>query len=122
MRFKLDENLHPEVAPLLSKHGHDATTVWDEDLRGKADPEIAAACLREGRVLITFDLGFSDLRSYAPEKHAGIIVLRLGSQSRAHLLSVIHRVLDLLKQESPVGRLWVVGEQGVRIRGEEEAE
>jgi hypothetical protein len=30
MRFKIDENLHDDVAVLLSQEGHDAQTVHDE--------------------------------------------------------------------------------------------
>ena len=41
MRFKIDENLHEDVAEALRTHGHDAQTVFDEGLRGHADPEIA---------------------------------------------------------------------------------
>jgi Domain of unknown function (DUF5615) len=37
MRFKIDENLHPEVAELLRQHRHDATTVYDQGLRGHSD-------------------------------------------------------------------------------------
>ena len=34
MLFKIDENLHPDVASVLREHGHDAVTVWDQGLRG----------------------------------------------------------------------------------------
>jgi hypothetical protein len=29
MRFKTDEDLHPELAVFLRENGHDALTVWD---------------------------------------------------------------------------------------------
>ena len=35
MRFKVDENLHPDAADLLRSAGHDAMTVYDHGrLRG----------------------------------------------------------------------------------------
>ena len=34
MRFKIDENLHDDVADALRTHGHDALTVFEEGLRG----------------------------------------------------------------------------------------
>ncbi len=37
MQFKTDENIHPEVAELLRQSGHDAVTVWDQDLRSHCD-------------------------------------------------------------------------------------
>ena len=34
MRFKVDENLHPEASAFLVEQGHDALSVWDQNLRG----------------------------------------------------------------------------------------
>jgi predicted nuclease of predicted toxin-antitoxin system len=58
MRIKLDENLHPDVAGLLKTNGHDALTVWDQNLRGSSDTTIASVVQREDRVLMTLDLDF----------------------------------------------------------------
>ncbi len=44
MRFKIDENLHEEVAELLRSNGHDAVTVFDQEMRGHSDPELAHVC------------------------------------------------------------------------------
>ncbi len=61
MRFKVDESLHVEVADLLRRQGHDALTVFDQDLRGRDDHDIAAACRTENRVLLALDLDFSNI-------------------------------------------------------------
>lgn len=47
MLFKVDENLHEEVADLLRQHGHDAVTVYDQQLQGKVDDNLAAVCCQE---------------------------------------------------------------------------
>ena len=60
MQFKVDENLPIEVAELLKKAGHDATTVVEQRLGGEADAEIASVCQREGRALVTLDTDFAD--------------------------------------------------------------
>jgi hypothetical protein len=49
MLFKIDENLHEEVAGLLREHGHDALSVYEQRLRGIPDDDLAAVCKREGR-------------------------------------------------------------------------
>jgi predicted nuclease of predicted toxin-antitoxin system len=116
MRFKIDENLHDDVAEALRAHGHDAQTVFDEGLRGHADPEVAAAALREGRALVTLDLDFGNIREYPPEHYRGLIVLRLVDQSRGHVLGVVDRVAAALDSAPLDGRLWVVSEGGIRIR------
>ena len=37
-RFKIDENLHPDVASFMREHGHDVLTVWDKGLRSARPP------------------------------------------------------------------------------------
>ena len=64
MRFKTDENLHPELAVFLRENGHDALTVWDEQRRGRPDTDLAALCQLEQRALVTLDIGFADIRVY----------------------------------------------------------
>ncbi len=117
MQFKMDENLHPDLAEFFRQHGHDAATVWDEKLRGRSDRDILEKCRAEGRVLISFDLGFADIRVYPPEQYPGLIVLRLANQSREQLLSIAPKILDLLDREPLTGHLWIVDESSVRVRG-----
>lgn len=120
MQFKVDENIHPGVAELLRQHGHDALTVWDENLRGTADSNLAQICRGEERTIVTLDLDFADIRAYPPARHAGIIVLRLVSQSRGHVLRTVARLLPMLEGVAIAGRLWIVDEQNVRVRGDDE--
>jgi predicted nuclease of predicted toxin-antitoxin system len=117
MEFKLDENLHPDGAQFLSDHGHDACTVKSEGLKGQGDDEIAAVCRAEGRVLITIDLDFADVRHYPPHEFAGIIVLRIHNESRSRVITVLNRLLDLFSREPLVGCLWIFDDYRVRIHG-----
>jgi predicted nuclease of predicted toxin-antitoxin system len=105
MRFKVDENLHDDVAALLASHGHDAHTVHTEGLRGCDDGALAQHCRVEGRTIVTLDLDFADIRTFPPAAQPGMIVLRVGDQSRRHVLTVIGRVLELLEREPITGRL-----------------
>ena len=83
MRFKLDENIPLELGELLRVAGHDAVTVLDQGHAGFVDRDVAAVCRREGRIVITFDTGFADIRHYPPSAYPGIVVLRLNNQSLA---------------------------------------
>lgn len=78
MRFKTDENLPLEAAGLLRQAGRDAATILEQQMGGDPDENVASACRREDRVLVTLDLDFADLRTYPPESHPGVVVLRLG--------------------------------------------
>jgi predicted nuclease of predicted toxin-antitoxin system len=117
MRFKVDENLPREATELLLIAGHDAMSVLDQRLGGTPDPDLYAICQQEGRVLMTLDLDFSNIRAHPPNESAGIIVLRPGNQDKPTVLQAIDRLLPLLDRQSPAGALWLVGKERVRIRG-----
>ena len=72
MKVKLDENMPRRIAPLLVHYGHDVATVVGEGLSGSVDEIVAEVAQREGRMLLTLDRAFADLRRYPPGQHAGI--------------------------------------------------
>jgi predicted nuclease of predicted toxin-antitoxin system len=116
MEFKIDENLPIDAAELLRSAGHDATTVLDQNLGGRSDPDIARICQREGLVIVTLDTDFADIRTYPPERYPGLIVLRLKTQDKLHVLNVLNRLIPALSSEPLQGRLWIVEEERIRIR------
>ncbi len=122
MRFKHDENLHPDRAEFLAKRGHDACTVRSQGLKGHPDDEIASVCRTEERVLVTLDLDFADVRRYPPQQSPGLIVLRLHNESRTSVIAILEGLIPLLEKESPAGCLWIVEEHRVRIHGPEPRE
>jgi len=63
VNFKIDENLPREYASLLRDAGFEADTVEDEGLVGSADSAVAERCRADGRVLVTLDLDFADIRA-----------------------------------------------------------
>jgi predicted nuclease of predicted toxin-antitoxin system len=116
MRFKTDENLPSDVAELLNQHGHDAESIWQEKLSGTPDETLASVCQKEQRALLTLDTDFANIRTYPPQDYPGIIVFRLVKQDKLYVLSVVTRVIELLKSELLEKCLWIVDEKRVRIR------
>ncbi len=114
MRIKTDENLPAEVAATLRECGLDTETVWDESLAGSDDERIASQVRSEGRVLLTLDLDFANIRAYPPDQYPGIIVLRLKSQDKTSVIAYVRRIAAALEERSPSGELWIV--EGDRIR------
>src|SRR5579864_3721743 len=96
MLFKVDENLHPDVADWLGKSGHDAMTVYDQGLRGKDDGTIIERCRAENRILLSLDLDFSNILVFPPENYPGLIVFRLNHTGRTAVLSAVKRLLPHL--------------------------
>ena len=116
MRFKIDENLPCEIAYLLRDHGYDALTVSEQNFTGQVDNDISLVCRQEKRTLLTLDVGFADIRTYPPKDYPGIIVFRLRSQAKPHVLSIVQSLVTLLPEETVAHRLWIVEEHKIRIR------
>lgn len=117
MRLKVDENLPGAVAQALRDRGYEASTVHEESLSGGRDSVLADVCQREGKVRVTLDRDFADVRNYPPSRYAGLILLRPRSQGKQALLKLVTKLMPLLAREPLVGKLWIVSEGGVRIRG-----
>jgi predicted nuclease of predicted toxin-antitoxin system len=92
MKFKLDENLPADLAHWLREEGHDVADVVEEGLGGEEDPPVLKAATSEGRILLTFDLDFADIRHYPPGTHAGIVVFRLQDQRWKTLQVPVNRI------------------------------
>jgi predicted nuclease of predicted toxin-antitoxin system len=118
VKFKIDENLPIEAATTPRDASFDAETIRDERLSGADDHVVAARVQREGRILVTLDLDFSNIRAYPPEQFAGIMVLRLKAQDKATVLAYTYmrRAVTVLQQRSPVGELWIIQHDRVRFR------
>jgi len=69
--------LGERLRPLLIAHGNDVDTVVNEGLGGADDDHVSAAAKREGRMLLTLDLDFSDITRFPPGNHPGIVVSRV---------------------------------------------
>ena len=115
-RFKLDENLPTAVKATLVEQGHDALTVLDQSLGGNEDKKIAAVCSEEDRILVTFDLDFSDIREYPPGSNPGIWILRPATQSIDKCVALVRDALAYIETESPERALWIVEPGKIRIR------
>jgi len=117
MKFKTDENLPVEVAEAMRAAGHDAVSVLEQNLGGWADPGVAEICRSEGRVLVSLDADFADVRAYPPQDYPGILVIRLKRQDKDSILAVVPRILRMLQLETIEHHLWIVTGERVRIRG-----
>jgi len=75
-RLKVDEDLPPAIADMLTACAYDAVTVGDQGWQGMSDDELWRRIQLEGRWLVTADKEFGDARRYPPGSHAGVILLR----------------------------------------------
>lgn len=116
MKVKLDDNMPRRAGKLLEARGHDVTTVVAEGLGGKKDATVARMAAREGRLIITLDRRFADVRRYLPGRHPGFLVLRPDDQSSENVECLLAALLDQHQLEQMARCLVVVEPGAVRIR------
>jgi predicted nuclease of predicted toxin-antitoxin system len=116
VKIKLDENLPDELVSVLSNLGHDVDTVRAERLVGADDETVWSASQSAGRLLITLDLDFSDIRRFSPGSHHGLMLLRLHNPSRSALAARTSDVFQREDASSWARCVVVVTERKVRVR------
>ena len=87
LAFKVDENLPEDVAAAFRDAGYEAFTATSQGLAGVDDARLSEVVRREGRVLVTRDVDFWDIRVYPPDEYSGIIVLRVTKQDKVSELN-----------------------------------
>lgn len=120
MKFKIDENLPSSIKQIFLENNLDAQTVFDENINGCDDDSLINKCREEGRILVTLDLDFSDIRKYQPCENNGIVIIRLSKQNKAEIESVVRKCVNFFKTEETNKRIWIVEKDKIRIRGSED--
>jgi hypothetical protein len=115
MKFKLDECMDIRLITLFSDAGHDAKTVFEEDLSGRPDKKIYSVSIEEKRILITQDMHFSNPFRFPPIPSEGILVIKNPRQLLRDAKYLVRNLISRLREEDPRGRLWIVGHHGIRI-------
>ena len=116
MRLKLDENLPRSLIGLLTEAGHDTDSVAEEGLTGADDQTVFVSARGAGRLLVTLDRGFGDIRRYAPGTHAGIVVLRLPDESASAVVRAMQRLMAQHDLKDLAGTIAIVEPARLRIR------
>jgi len=116
-QLKLDENLSRHLAGRLASLGHNVSTAASGGLLGRSDAEIGAAAESEGRILMTLDIEFGDLRKHPPGNHPGIVLFfrprSFGPSSVNNFVEEFVRAADL---EDLAGAVAIVEPGRVRVR------
>jgi predicted nuclease of predicted toxin-antitoxin system len=116
MNIKLDENLPDSLIADLSKLQHDVDSAVIENLSGYCDADVFNAAQAAGRFFITQDLDFSDIRSFKPGSHFGLLLLRLNNPSIFDLKQRLVEVFSTENVEAWSRSFVVVTDSKVRVR------
>lgn len=119
MKIKLDENLPSGLASVLSRLGYDTDTVIEEGLAAEKDDAVWRAAQHAGRLLVTQDLDFSDIRKFQPGAHCGVVLVRLRDPSRTALIERVRGIFSSEPVEEWAGCFVVATEHKLRVRHRE---
>ena len=117
MKLFLDENLSPQHASELRAEGHEAASVLEVGLSGATDEQVLRFAVENGRVLVTLDADFANAIRLPPEQTLGVVRLKVHPATEERIRQAIRRALLFLRNIDIRGRLAVVDEDKIRIRG-----
>jgi predicted nuclease of predicted toxin-antitoxin system len=117
VKFFLDENISPQHAVRLRSLGYDAVAAFELGLSGASDPQIRSAAIADGRILVTLDADFGNILRYPADTTPGVIWLRLHPPTETAIIEALDRLIKRLRLEGLEGKLAVVDEDKIRIRG-----
>jgi predicted nuclease of predicted toxin-antitoxin system len=117
LRFFIDEDVPRSTTRVLRDAGFDVINVHEAGLQGKNDDLVFAAAQRDERLLITCDMGFSNILKFPPSENHGILVVRVPDSEP---IAVFNReVLNAIQEvgENLLRHLAIVEIGKVRLRG-----
>jgi predicted nuclease of predicted toxin-antitoxin system len=88
----------------------------EQDLIRLPDPEIVAKAVREGRIVLTFDLDFGDILAAAHTDAPSVIIFRLRNQTPAAVNPRLFRVIGDCEGDLESGAIIIVEDEGYRVR------
>ena len=115
MKLLLDADVPRSFLPKLKSQGYDVIDARDISPIPLKDEEIFAIARKEGRILITRDLDFSNILRYPPSKSCGMIVLRTYLLSKDAIFKVLIKALES-PQKQWQGTLVIVQKDRLRFR------
>ena len=116
IKFLLDENVPPAVGLFLREKGFDVAEIAQALESGAQDDAVIALAHLQERVLLTFDKHFSNILSYPPGSHSGIIRIRIHPPQINDIVSSLQQLFQKLDIETVSGSLIVLEREGFRVR------
>jgi predicted nuclease of predicted toxin-antitoxin system len=116
MRFLADMGVSQRVVTWLQEQGHDATHLRDEGLQKLENGDIFTKAFRESRVILTWDLDFTEILALSKTGTVSAVVFRLMNTRSAHVIERLERVLSESAQDLQEGAIISVEEGRHRVR------
>jgi predicted nuclease of predicted toxin-antitoxin system len=116
MRFLADMGISQVVVTWLQAEGHEATHLRDEGLHQLENGEIFTKAFRESRIILTWDLDFTEILALSGRHQISAVIFRLVNTRSAHVIERLARVLQESAQDLEDGAIISVEEGRHRVR------
>jgi predicted nuclease of predicted toxin-antitoxin system len=116
MRFLADMGVSQRVVTWLHEQGHDATHLRDEGLQKLENGDIFTKAFRESRIILTWDLDFTEILALSKTGTVSAVVFRLMNTRSDHVIARLERVLSVSAQDLQEGAIISVEEGRHRVR------
>jgi predicted nuclease of predicted toxin-antitoxin system len=116
MCFLADMGVSMKVVTWLRGEGHDATHLRDEGLHRLANGKIFTKASEEGRIVLTFDLDFSEIAALSGDKLTSVISFRLRNTLPSNVIVRLKAVLTASSAALEEGVVVSVEDTRHRIR------
>jgi predicted nuclease of predicted toxin-antitoxin system len=116
LRFLADMGVSQSTAAELRRHGHDVVHLSEAGLHRMPDTDILEMAKRERRVILTFDLDFSDLLATGLYELPSVVVFRLQDQTPASVDPRLRQLLVEREADLAEGVIVMVEERRYRLR------
>ena len=105
VRILVDENIPRLTADRLRELGHDVLDIRGTAEQGLADDDLWSVAVRESRLLITTDKGFT---KYRTTPHHGILIVRLRQPNRTRIHHSVMQAIERFTDDHWHGLLVVM--------------
>jgi predicted nuclease of predicted toxin-antitoxin system len=116
MRFLADMGVSQRVVTWLQEQGHEATHLRDEGLQKLENGDIFTKAFRESRIILTWDLDFTEILALSKTGTVSAVVFRLMNTRSDHVIERLERVLSESARDLEEGAIISVEEGRHRVR------
>jgi predicted nuclease of predicted toxin-antitoxin system len=116
MRFLGDVGVSTSTLRTLREACYDAVHLREQNLHRLPDKAILEKALKEGRIVITFDLDFGDLLATSGGRLPSVIIFRLYNQTPPNVTKRLFDLLSVETQRLESGALFIVEDARYRMR------
>ena len=116
MKFLGDMGVSRSTIEWIRSKGHDAVHLRDQGLQRASDADIMAKALKEGRIVLTFDLDFGAILAASGDKLPSVVIFRLEDESPEIVNRRMGQVLKESARSLEKGATIIVEDERYRVR------